>query len=1633
MIQSGGINDNKRYGKRTTALQSAIGLRTQLPFSLFIIITVGCAVERMNSFNIMTPKKFRETLKKDHKVEEDKGDAYREFIANCRALTLKANTALTQQTDAICCGEVIDLERNYVGSAGLQAMTTLLSKNSNLRELRIPANGIGNDAVVFLCRSLREHPTLNLIDLSSNDSISLAGGLALLSLAQQNPNIRTILVAGSQIPEPVLKKIDHALEKNRSRPPAKIALPLSTTSQPPIELADRQKLREASRMDRWKQKEAEQLARLQEKAPQLVLNGPVPPALPNSGWRVLEIAILAPPGIFESEREALLEKVFPRLNEEMKSRRVLLLPMVNAADSPPGVYLRQLRFSLSCDIVADVQRSRFASIELIGDRAGDYQQPPSNVMIDSALKGVMAPTLTANGAVDTVVSAMDPAAPPLNPVLYTGHQEVMKSSNWVIIATRRDTRRLGIPPSLAPLLSGEPPVEHPDKHKSLVKKLAVETTLCKPNATTVLTTTTSTDTVTTTVSAVVKVEASSRIGCSHLVEQLKWEEHQAFKAQVLANAPVKELIIEDYQANFDRTKPTGDIAMKDLDDFIEAVYQRLHILLTATFPVVEPDSQDHFAGPLSLQKIHAIRAFQRSIDQKFCTVMSQYGGHKKTITNRLNLYVATPPSRNSLFLHGAYTDVLTPLLSVSATRFLNAVSGHTVAMHSTRFATLYSEPTDLRSVIFHILSQLTSNPEVLRYLQTEVDLRKIKHFFSDFLSGGTRNEDQLPVGMPKVTANTIGSLNSNDSTHQVFLVILDGLDAIDTPVDPCPALRQTETGEDEWDAVLPESWRTRDDGVDFIPKCLARNVRLIASSNTSSHLLDRLRVRGRDSCEFLDVGDSTANDIEVTLCPSTLEKFNVILSDDDHTLAQRKADSGNPEYMRYLIDAVRQLGEVPSFVKQTEFIASFPEDVAGAASRVLENLYLTFGQPLITKALGLLTASRWGILLPDFRTLLKLTPKRMNELLRCLRPVIETFSSSEIGECSGNVLLSVVRIVSPSFLELLESERFQVEGAEEDEKVWHALLAQHYQSIIFVANTEEKSLIYGSAPTSPYEGNAVKEFIFHATKARMWGVIDVIALSPKFLMLVYRNGLAYQYLRDLIFCYNERSVARLLEGESGTDGGEKNRSRATASIMPPAFNRMKDFIYFVRDHSAILLEYPHLVLQIALQCSEREGCVQADALSYIRKFFYSYHGESHASFFRIVETKKKPRLHMGEISSVAFAWNRRHVITGGADRAISWVEPNTGKVPYQVHQPSARVRVVLNCSTSAYVAAMAVNRSVYIFDGAFGKLISKNEGDDFTAPVSAFSFSARGRYYVVATDDLVVRVYDSEKGVLLMTLGCDSIAAPEEREGIFQKRNVIEVMCNPIDDEMLYTFVNHQICVWRIVETRDGCVCKAVMMAPCTCSNPQWCWEPTAPAGDEGILDRSRYILCQANETSAVLLDLFNSRIVSKFSMTTSNEQGENVVCAITKVAIAPNHKLVGVATKEGFIGVFPLDWQSIEMAEAEAKNTAPLWVFDAFSRTAHPTIIDFYFRYDNASIFALGNERHMKYWVLPSAMFDGKPDDEPTSRQEIIRSADGDYVHPVKTTAMSVARIAEHDMVEVAIGDVSGQLTLLKIFVPAK
>ncbi|ESL08495.1 hypothetical protein TRSC58_03802 [Trypanosoma rangeli SC58] len=378
--------------------------------------------------------------------------AYDELIHNYATLKAKVNTVLVSNADAIRHSPVVDLRRNYVGAMGLQAMTSLLAKNDQLQELHLPGSGLSNDSVVFFCRAMMKHPRLARLDFSRND-ISLAAGLALLSLVRQNCNVVDVNLSETQVPDAVMKKLQLTLEQNNLLAARAVAVAAPSGVAADTQSATRNTeggfscaLRETIRKAEWDRQEEKTLERLKaitDAAATATGDGgkfvPFPDG--DSGWRLVEVAILAPPFLFESEVAVLARSVFPRLNEELLDRKVHLVPLFDPPDGPAGTYLKNLRFVIAVDVLRNVEKSRFLTIELVGDRAGEYEQLPANEMVK---RPQLLQSLCQQDGNTNPIRAESKAAPPLRPVLHTAHELATALSSWIIVAARKDTRRIGV-------------------------------------------------------------------------------------------------------------------------------------------------------------------------------------------------------------------------------------------------------------------------------------------------------------------------------------------------------------------------------------------------------------------------------------------------------------------------------------------------------------------------------------------------------------------------------------------------------------------------------------------------------------------------------------------------------------------------------------------------------------------------------------------------------------------------------------------------------------------------------------------------------------------------------------------------------------------------------------------------------------------------------------------------------------------------------------------------------------------------------------------------------------------------------------------------------------------------------------
>ncbi|KAG8348783.1 hypothetical protein TRVL_00368 [Trypanosoma vivax] len=1574
--------------------------------------------------SVLLPSQFMPRVQDPLPPGVSDGEAYKELVANYAAFKAKVNKLLARCVDTIRHSAIVDLRRNYIGAVGLQAVTSLLVKNENLEELFLPCSGLSNDSVVFLCRAMTKHPKLRRMDLSSND-ISLAAGLALLSLLQQNPRIVSVDLNETHMPESIMKKIEQVLMRNtemdRLQPPRPLSTRQQSTTDSFLETVEEEgastiqqnngstgsrcpgggfvsAIRETVRKAEWEQREVTALRRLEavfqsevEKRSKFVPSPHI-----ESGWRLIEVAILSPPFIFQSEIELLVSEIFPRLNAELLRCKVQLIPLFNPPDGPAGTCLRKLRFAISADLLRDVDKSRLLAVELIGDRAGDYRQLPANEMITRphlimSLKQAQSevPTIPWESA----------EAPPLYPVLYEAHQRASEVSSWLIVATRKSTRRIGMPPSLAPLLSEEPHVEHPDYLQREVRRTcaidgdAVCSTQC--------------------------IMADAK------VKEQKWHEHQQHCQSVLEGMEVPELVIQDYHAVFDNCTADGQICLKELGEFSEAMYQRMRLLMQTHFPASTDGHPTFFSGKGDKEKVaRKLKLLQERMRALLLTC-HEFTVMKKNITSRLDLYIIAPPSRNSLLLHGTETITMTHLVgSFTHTLMSKNSPRYRIAYHTTRSLLLSDEPTDLRDIVCNIMLQLFPDQEVYREAIGEVDMYRLQKLFSDVLSEKVKTTEARNTSVAKV-----------DGTDGVTtIVIIDGLDSVEPCVEPCAALRNSEdTGKDVWGTPPVKT-----SSFSYIPYCLSRNVRLVLCADSDSSLCSHMATRGHDSVELLPMGPITPNDFDEMLHPNVLSKVGVTVSDDDFMLIRKREDALSPEYVALVVDVLRSFNEVPGVETQSVKL-SLPGTVKGMVERVYAGLQECFGGVLIKKCTRLLMCSRWGIYEPQLRAMLQLPQARFNRLLRMMRPLLYSENAVEIGAHSGNALNYRVCIRSRCFREILNREEVQEAKSEEDQKVWHGILTHCYLGLVNEAiRRENQQPILGLISTSPYERTAVKELPYHAVKAEEFDIIHSIVLSMPFLMVAYRNTLGYHIVRELIEAFN-------VFYESYELGEYKECGAVCIDQKPFSILRLRDYIYFLRQYNAILTRFPYLLLQTAVESSHLHPYVSNDAKVYIRRLLNpsSPLPLRRLVFFSLTGTVVKKQIHHGSVNACCFTPRSKRLITASSDHSICSVNPVTGAPVVQVRRAPASIVSLICCETGSYHAAVCYDRTLHIYDSAQMQLVSRCDGGTFGAPLASVAFSARGRYYLVATEDLHLRVYETERSQELLHIDQRKHLGESNVPDINLICGFTAVIPDRFDDDVFYSTCHSIVLMWQRNPARDEFHLVKRFNAPFTVSTGKmmltgehFLFHPAqhGPKQDEQFLSTRNLRLC-------------STRTGKEIAVLTS-PGGQALY------ELSANEKLVASALYDGTIVIHRIPWGRLKHEEGEVLRLAPVNHFKAFKYSAVPIVKGLRFKSDGKGLFALGNRTQMKFWVLPRRPRAVEPnldasggqlqpqeeieeeeeqEQEEEEENEILEGvADGEYVHEAfDVTAWDVIPDSNANGAEVVFGEQSGRVTLLRLWFP--
>jgi len=157
------------------------------------------------------------------------------YLQRCKQLNMKANTGLVAMLTEMCDhnASTLDLRNNYLGKRGMETLMSVLPK-LQIQTLVLVDNQIDNDVLTVLIPALRQHPTIETVDLRQNP-ISLMGARALLGTLQQNPRITAMHLDFSDC-KSYERKIAEQLARNSA---ARSSLPPSAAppSSPPAPVA----------------------------------------------------------------------------------------------------------------------------------------------------------------------------------------------------------------------------------------------------------------------------------------------------------------------------------------------------------------------------------------------------------------------------------------------------------------------------------------------------------------------------------------------------------------------------------------------------------------------------------------------------------------------------------------------------------------------------------------------------------------------------------------------------------------------------------------------------------------------------------------------------------------------------------------------------------------------------------------------------------------------------------------------------------------------------------------------------------------------------------------------------------------------------------------------------------------------------------------------------------------------------------------------------------------------------------------------------------------------------------------------------------------------------------------------------
>eukprot|EP00760_Papus_ankaliazontas_P035548 PhM_4_TR7883/c0_g1_i1/m.8951 len=1203
-----------------------------------------------------------------------------QYEATCRALNLKPNSRIRKEfaSGAYENPHNIDVSGNYLGGNGLQAFLIVIQNSPEMRVFRARDNGLSNDSIVALCRVLATHPSVLTVDLGENP-ISLMAAYALMDLGRKNTRIKSIVLDGTDIEEKVVKKITSLLSATQAAVVKCEGVARPTAYDDVMSTRDQT----AKAVARSNKKETS-IVDVEKQLREFLKTHKLERSLRRHGeadtWVVVPLLIVSTKYDFVSELRLVHEVIVPKLNKQLADRRAYIHP-ISMYSTPTGT-VRDIRGAAPGNIHDHVYSIEHHVDPIIVHFVGD--------------KHGWVPTTSLDAPWFDEDLAAHLRSSPLGVVTLELLRRAQKSRGTIpLFVVRAAATKLQIPESVLECFTDDVTRTHNDPEPSALRAV---------------------------------INPAGTAAYQYDLKVSNYKKYVDARAKALREAPSPCLVIDSYPAVYSHLEKHGVPMLSNLDTMCTHLEHRLSVIADEIIP---PMPQDDEVEPWCAV------ALNQAERRNFFDVAPQHPtGHKSTL-GKLELYTATPTSRNMFLI------VMPPGAGASSivASYVNRINKRTscvVATHYVSSGYLSDEPRDLRTVLLSLCRQMLPDKKLPQHIHHEVRINEIKRYFRDTLKTASK---ELPEG-------------------KVLVLVVEGIDRINSAVTPNESLKIAETGlpglqDTPFEDTGSEFPNKEGDALDWIPICLPRNVRLVATARVDSEIQKHLATRGQDSCEVLVPGQIGDIDID-TIVQDLLHKKNIQLTDSELTILRGKADARLPLYLTLAVSVLLSRYEAPTYESIASFLAALPGTLPELCNTIIDQIEADVGYDLAAAALTILAACedngisemQWRDMLGEGFGVFPLRCEVATPILRRLEPVLSP--SAPTAATSRLLQLRSVAFVEAILERYLPTEKDAA--------------ASEQRMVTFL-----KKIIEQPTP-SPLFASAVQRLGTHMIRSRHWNSVLSYICTLQYIRTAFQERRGYCVYRDLMDCYNRV--------EAGKD------TFATLEHYETTLFRLKEYINFLNQNFINLSQHPALTHQIAMMVTSSNGSVYRDAKEY-------YRSNPTLPYFTFVN-KGRTRMHKDRVTGLKFSPSGLTFASTSRDRTAR-VCNIRGDGLHIISQILCPLNGLSFSATNKYVVLIAEDRLCATVDVTEGKIIARLSGH--LANIRTAVMSPRGRYTFSGSDDRAAVVWDTESAKCLAML-------PHNAYG---NSPVAVVKAHPCEERAFFTACDRTVLGWELAATNDSC------------------------------------------------------------------------------------------------------------------------------------------------------------------------------------------------------------------------------------